>query len=131
MLQFLQTLQISLFAITLLGVFTLGVLILVKRILTFHRRIFLVIFLPLLAANPLALLEELALPGGNASLDWRVGLILGVDLALAAAGYVFLRGWLVYGLSALETEAAERLGVHESTVRRRAKRLNGQTAEVA
>jgi uncharacterized protein YlxW (UPF0749 family) len=28
-------------------------------------------------------------------------------------------------------EAAERLGVHESTVRRRAKRLNGQTAEVA
>jgi IS30 family transposase len=28
-------------------------------------------------------------------------------------------------------EAAGRLGVHESTVRRRAKRLNGQTAEVA
>jgi uncharacterized coiled-coil DUF342 family protein len=28
-------------------------------------------------------------------------------------------------------EAVERLGVHESTVRRRAKRLNGQTAQVA
>ena len=106
MLQLLQTLQIILFTISIVGWFILGLLILVNSVLVLHRRMFLLIFLPILAANPLALFEELALPAENASLDWRVWAILVVDLALAVAGYWLLTGWEVYGLSERETEGA-------------------------
>jgi hypothetical protein len=58
----------------------------------------------LLAANPLSLLEELAVPDTNATLDWRVWVILVADLVLAAAGILLLKGWLIYGRSEQETE---------------------------
>ena len=106
MLPFMQIVQISLFAACILGVFTLGLLILVKPILILPRRWFLVIFVPLLAANPLALLEELILPGSSASVDWRLWIILAVDLVFAAAAFVIFRGWQVYGLSKQEIEGA-------------------------
>ena len=106
MLQLLQTLQIALFALSILGWLILGVWILVKPVAILHRRLFLLIFLPLLVANPLAFLEEMALPVDNASLDWRLWAVLAVDLALAAAGYGLLTGWQVYGLSTEDIESA-------------------------
>ena len=105
MLETLQILQISFFAVTVLGLFILGLLILVKSVLIFRRRLFLLIFLPLLLANPLALFEEFALIQGTPSPDWRLWLTLMVDLGLIAAGVWLLSGWLVYGLS--EEEAAD------------------------
>ena len=105
MLETLQILQISFFAATVLGLFILGLLILIKPVLIFHRRLFLLIFLPLLLANPLALIEEYALIEGTPSPDWRLWLTLVVDLGLIAAGVWLLSGWLVYGLS--EEEAAD------------------------
>ena len=104
MLETLQILQISFFAVTVLGLFILGLLILARPVLIFRRRWFLLIFLPLLLANPLALVEEYALLESSPSTSWRLWLTLVVDLGLIAAGLWLLSGWLVYGLS--EQEAA-------------------------
>jgi hypothetical protein len=99
LLQSLQILQIGLFAIPVLGLVTIGLLILIKPILILHRRYFLILFIPLLLANPLALLEETLLPGENTTLDWRLWIVLAVDLGLILAGYWLLGGWQIYGLS--------------------------------
>jgi len=106
LLQLLQTLQISFFALSVLGFLILGLLVLLKPVLILHRRVFLLIFLPLLLANPLAVLEEFALPGENAILDWRLVLVLVFDLALIVVAYWFFQGWVVFGLSTNEVEAA-------------------------
>jgi len=106
LLQLLQTLPIIFFTISIVGWLFLGLLILVNSVLVLHRRVFLLIFLPILAANPLALFEELALPSQNASPNWRLWAVLAVDLALAVAGYWLLTGWQIYGLSEGETEGA-------------------------
>ena len=75
----------------MLGFLILGLLILLKPVLILHRRIFLLIFLPLLLANPLALLEEFSLPGEIPSLDWRLVLVLVFDLGLIVAAYWFFQ----------------------------------------
>ncbi len=106
MLQLLQILQISLFGMTVLGLFIFGLLILIKPVLILHRRWFLMIFLPLLLANPLALIEEIITPGETLPLNWRLGLVLLVDLGLILAGYWLLRGWQVFGLTEEETTVA-------------------------
>jgi len=98
-LQILQILQISLFILPVLGLFILGLLILIQPVFIFHRRLYLLIFLPLLLANPLALIEEYVLPEATPSLDWRLWLVLVVDFGLVAAGYLLLSGCLAYGLS--------------------------------
>lgn len=106
MLQRLQILQIGLFAIPVLVLITIGVLILIKPVLIFHRRYYLLAFVPLLLANPLALIEDLTFSGGTPFLDWRLGFVLAVDLGLIIAGYWLLRGWQVYGLSRAEATLA-------------------------
>lgn len=107
MLQILQILQISLFSLPVLGLVLLGLLILIKPILIFHRRVYLLMFLPLLLANPLALIEENTLPAETLALDWRFWLVLVLDLVLIAAAVRLLDGWLAYGLT--EKEAADTL----------------------
>jgi hypothetical protein len=107
MLQFLQILQISLFILTVLGLILLGLLILIKPVLIFHRRLYILVFLPLLLANLLALFEGCALLEETPSLDWRLWLVLAFDLGLLAAGFGLLKGWLVYGLT--EDAAADAL----------------------
>ena len=99
LLQTLQIIQISLFTVPVLGLFILGLLILVKPVFIFHRRVLLLALLPLLLANPLALIEEYAVPEVRPALDWRLGLALAADLGLIIAGHWLFRGWLVYGLS--------------------------------
>lgn len=99
LLQTLQMLQISLFAVPVLGLFILGLLILTKPVLIFHRRVLLLALLPLLLANPLALIEEYTVPEVRPALDWRLGLALAADLGLIIAGRWLFRGWLIYGLS--------------------------------
>ena len=106
MLETLQILQISFFAVTILGLFILGLLILARPVFFFHRRWFLLIFLPLLLANPLALVEEYALLESAPAPSWRLCVTLAIDLGLIAAGLWLLSGWLVYGLSEKETANA-------------------------
>lgn len=106
MLQFLQTLQISLFAISILGLLIMGLLILIKPVFICHRRWLLLVFVPLLLANPLSLIEELALTGEMPSINWRLLLVMVVDLGLIIAGYWIFSGWFVHGLTIVETEIA-------------------------
>jgi len=106
LLELLQVLQISLFAVSVLGLLILGLSILFKTVLILPRRLFLLIFLPLLLATPLARIEGYATPGETPALDWRLGLVLVVDLGLIITGYWVLNGWLVYGLSEMETDQA-------------------------
>lgn len=99
MREILQILQIGFFALPVLGLLLLGVLMMIKPVLIFHRRLFLLILIPFLLANPLALIETYILPEDTPSPDWRLWLVLVVDILLVAVGYRLLSGWLVYGLS--------------------------------
>jgi hypothetical protein len=104
MLQTLQILQVILFSIPVLALLAIGILILSRSVNIIDQRIFLVVFIPLLLANTLAILE-----GDGLRLDWRAWLILIADLVLITGAVWLLHGFQVYGLKAerVETVLAE------------------------
>ena len=104
MLQTLQILQVILFSIPVLALLAIGILILSRSVSIIDQRIFLVVFIPLLLANTLAIIE-----GDALRLDWRAWLILITDLVLITGAVWLLHGFQVYGLKAetVETVLAE------------------------
>jgi len=104
LIQTLQTLQLILFAIPLLTLLAIGTVILIKPVSAINRRWMLLVFLPMLLANLLAILENDSLSNDVVLSDWRLWLILVTDVALAVGIIFTFHGFIVYGLSATETE---------------------------
>lgn len=92
-MQVLQILQVILFSIPIFTLLGIGVVILSRAVSTVDRRIFIVVFIPLLLANTLALFE-----GDGILVNWRTWLILGADLVLIIGILWFSHGFQVYGL---------------------------------
>jgi hypothetical protein len=100
MIETLQILQVILISIPILALLAIGILILSRSVTIIDQRIFLVVFIPLLLANTLAILE-----GDDLRLDWRAWLILVADLVLITSAVWILRGSQVYGLEAETVES--------------------------
>ncbi len=99
MTETLQTLQLILFAIPVVVLMGLGAVILVRPVSVVSRRWFLGVFLPLLLANPLALLEDNVQVGGPAVFGWRFWVILIANLVMVVWIVYSFRGFTVYGLT--------------------------------
>lgn len=99
MTQTLQTLQLILFAVPVVVLIGLGVVILIRPVSVISRRWFLAVFLPILLANPLALLEDNLQVGGPAVFGWRFWVILIADLAMVVWIVYSFKGFTVYGLT--------------------------------
>ncbi len=92
-MQVLQILQVVLFSIPILTLLGIGMIILFRTVSIIDRRIFMVVFIPLIIANTLALIE-----GDGIFNHWRTWLILGADLVLIIGSLWFSHGFQVYGL---------------------------------
>jgi len=92
-MQLFQFLQVIFFSVSILTLVGIGVIILSRAVSTVDRRIFMVVFIPLLLANTLALFD-----GEGFFFNWRTWLILGADLVLIIAILWFSHGFQVYGL---------------------------------
>ena len=79
-------------------------MILVRPICIINRRWYLAVIAPLLLANPLVILENTLRSEGASSVGWRFWMVLVVDILLLVGITWQFRGYLVYGLSALESE---------------------------
>lgn len=99
MVQTLQILQIILFAIPILALLAFGLVILIRPITIMNRRWMLLVFLPLLLANLLAIWENDSLNEAAALTDWRLWFILVTDLALGVGLTLGLRGVVIYGMT--------------------------------
>lgn len=97
--QLLQILQLALFSITALSLLAMGLMILFKPVSALNQRWMLAVFLPLLLANPLAILANESLSLAAILGDWQFWLILATDLGLAMGLTLSLRGYAVYGLT--------------------------------
>lgn len=102
--QTLQILQLVLFVIPVVALITLGGVILLKPVSVINRRWYLAVFLPILFANPLILLESILLNGEGGLTIWRFWLILLADVLLIVGVCWYFRGFMVFGLNAADTE---------------------------
>ncbi len=104
MTQTLQILQLILFSIPILALLGIGGKILKKTVSIINRRWFLCVFLPLLLANPLIILESYSIEDSLIPADWRLWLILITDLALIVGITWVFRGFMVIGLNQSEVK---------------------------
>jgi hypothetical protein len=109
-LEVLQVLQVALFVIPTIYFLVVGLLTLLRPVIVLNRRWLLLVFLPLLVANPLAFVEADLRNDVVVISDWAFWVLLGVDLLLAGGVFWFFRGYSVYGLS----EAQVRDGLVEA-----------------
>jgi len=103
LIQTIQVLQLILFIIPGLVLIAMGVVILIKPVSVINRRWYWFVFLPLILANPLALIENSPIWPGIGPINWRVGLILAADIFLVIWIILTFRGTMVFGLGASET----------------------------
>lgn len=97
--QLFQFLQIILFSIPVLTLFVMGLLILIRPVTTFNRKWFLLVFIPLLLANPIAIFADETLVPGDIFSDGLFWVVLGVDLVLAVLSFLALQGTVIYGVT--------------------------------
>jgi hypothetical protein len=95
-----------------------------RSVLVLSRRWLLLVFLPLLVANPLAFIEANLRNDVTVITDWAFWVLLGVDLLLAGGVFWLFRGYSVYGLS----EAQVRDGLAD-TLRAEGRRVEVSQAE--
>jgi len=112
-----QVLQIILFIIPVAALWAMGALLLLKPVNILHHRWRLLVLIPLLAANILAIIENNLSSEGWSTLGWGLWLILGVDLVLGVGLWLTSRGFLIFGLTAQEVEAAITAGCREVGMR--------------
>ena len=105
MLQALQIIQLILFLITILSLLLIGLLILSKPVSIVRRHWHLAVFVPIIIANLLAVLENQFILENKISLDGNILLILVIDLALLVGILYLFRGLAVYGLSSERVQA--------------------------
>lgn len=101
----LQIIQIGLFSLPIISLLGLGVSILAKPIVVIDRRWYLAVIIPLLLANPLILMENVAISESVPTPGWRFWLVLVVDVLLLVGSIWKLRGFLIYGMTATDVEA--------------------------
>jgi len=104
--QIIQVIQVILFCSPVITLLILGFVILIKPISVIDQRLFLVVFIPLLLANMLAVVEESLSNGNPLGNNWRFWLTLMVDISLILMVLFAFRGVLIYGMSAAQVEAA-------------------------
>ena len=97
----IQTAQLILFAIPVVALAGVGLAILLKPVVVLRRRWMLLVLLPLLLANTLAVWES----GDDVAANGWFWLVAAVDLGLSVAMALALRGYEVYGLDQAELEA--------------------------
>jgi hypothetical protein len=102
---FLQIIQLILFFIPVGALLALGVLFLSRSVVILNRRWYLFVFIPLIFANPFALIENNVVNGISVIGDWRFWLVVVVDIILMAGGTFLFRGFHVIGLNASESMA--------------------------
>lgn len=94
----LQIAQLILFTFPVITLGAMGVWVLTQPVCIINRRWYLLIFLPLILANSLAVVEDL-LSSQNAGLtDWRFWLVMATDAALVWGVLRLFRGFILYGL---------------------------------
>ncbi len=120
-LEVLQIVQVALFTLPILYLLVMGLVILLRPVAVLNRRWLLLVFLPLLVANPLAFAEADLRNDVAVVSDWAFWALVGVDLLLAGGGLWLFRGYSVYGLD----EAQVRDGLVEAL------RAAGRTAAVS
>lgn len=120
-MEILANLQLILFFIPIVSFCVLGLFILLKPVLVVNRRWFLAVVVPLLFANPLALIESSLDNNYRLATDWQFWLVLLVDIALLVGSILIFRGYLVFGLekSAIMKMLADRLQEKKITTRLR------------
>jgi hypothetical protein len=92
---------VFMFTIPIISMIVLGCTILIKPVSAINRRWYLAIFLPLLIANPLALLDQTDPPFS----DWATLIILlAADALLVVGFFLVFRGMTVYGLTLEDTQ---------------------------
>ena len=102
----LKILQVILFSIPVLALLVFGLVILLRSIAILNRKWLLLVFLPLVLANIVAIFTNETLVFQTLVIDWQFWLILGVDLALVAVSAITMRGYAVYGLTPEQVEQA-------------------------
>lgn len=110
-MEILANLQLILFFIPIVSFSLLGLFILLKPVVVVNRRWFLAVVVPLLLANPLALIESSLENNYRLATDWQFWLVIVVDAALLVGSILIFRGYLVFGLekSAIMKMLADRL----------------------
>lgn len=106
MTNILQIIQVILFCSPVLTLIAMGLVILTKPVSVLDRRLLIMVFIPLLLANVLALLEDSLSNGNPLGSTWRFWLTLVVDLSLCLTVCVAFRGLIIHGMSAAQVEAA-------------------------
>ena len=105
MILFLQILQLVLFFIPVGVLLALGILFLSRSVVILNRRWYLFVFIPLIFANPIAVIENSFVNDISIMGDWRFWLVVVVDIVLLVGGTFLFRGFQVIGLNASETMA--------------------------
>lgn len=100
MFQTLRIFQIVLFAIPMMALIGVGLVILLHPISVISRRWMLLVFLPLLLANSVAIFANETLSETFILRNWRLWLIVLADIGLTVGIIVAFRGYSVYGLNA-------------------------------
>lgn len=114
MREIIQVLQIILFVVAVVSLWTMGALLLMKPVFILHRRWRLLVFVPLLAANLLAIIENNLSSGVGSALGGGFWLILGVDLFLSVGLWLASGGFQVFGLNPQEVMSMLALYCHEA-----------------
>ncbi len=92
---------VLMFTTSIISMIILGCAILIRPVSAINRRWYLAIFLPLLIANPLALLDRTNPPFS----DWPTLIILlAADALLVVGFFLVFRGMTVYGLTLEDTQ---------------------------
>jgi hypothetical protein len=115
--EIIQVLQIVLFTIPVAALWAMGFLLLLRPVNILHRRWRLLVLIPLLAANLLAALENNLYSDAGFTVGWGFWLVLGIDLVLGMGLWLTSSGFLIFGLSAQEVEAAITAGCREVGMR--------------
>ncbi len=105
MILFLQILQLVLFFIPVGALLALGILFLARAVVILNRRWYLFVFIPLIFANPFAVIENNFVNDISIMDDWRFWLVIIVDIILLVGGTFLFRGFQIIGLNASETMA--------------------------
>lgn len=104
MVETLQILPVILLIVPVGALLVLGLIILIRPVAVIRRIWFNGVFLPMILANPLIILETQRGSANNALSFWRIGLILVADLLLVVWVVATFRGWQIYGLASQEIE---------------------------
>lgn len=100
MTETLQIAQLILFTFPVITLGAMGVWVLTQPVCIINRRWYLLIFLPLILANSLAVVEDLLSSQHAGLTDWRFWLVVATDVVLVWLVLKLYRGVVLYGLDA-------------------------------